>query len=137
MPLGVDRAVAALAGAGRMCSYNGEESRVSVVDPTPDELRIAESYQRVLDDVSRCAQVVRDGDWDHLVVLAGDLSRRAVHLGVAAGELREPHIGPRADVVLDLVASRNGSPAARALHPARPASLAKTAMTDPFTHPGR
>ena len=116
--------------------HNNEENRVSVTDPTMDELRIAESYQRVLDQLSRCAQAVRDGDWHHLAAVAGDLSRGAVHLGMAAGELRDPGTGPRAEVVLDMVASRNGSPAARALHPARPSLVAKTALTDPFTHPG-
>jgi hypothetical protein len=56
---------------------------------------------------------------------------------MAAGELRDPSTGPRAEVVLDMVAARSGSPAARALHPTRPSSVAKTALTDPFTHPGR
>jgi hypothetical protein len=104
--------------------------------PTPDELHIIESYQRILNDVARCAQAVRDGEWHHLVDTAEDLSRHAVHLAVAAGQLGDPNTRPRADVVVETVVAGNGSQVVRALHPLRPSVVAKTAMTDPFTHPG-
>lgn len=109
---------------------------MSITEPTPDERRLAEGYQAVLADVARCAQAIRDGDWSHLAVSATDLSRGAVHLAVASGELREPTIRPRPEVVLDSVARQGASPIIRALHPTRPDSIAKTTMTDPFTHPG-
>jgi hypothetical protein len=110
---------------------------VGITEPTRDELRLAESYRAVLDDVCRCAQAVQDGDWQRLAAVAADLSRRAVHLGVAAGELREPESQPRVEVVLEGFARRDASPVARALHPAQSNRVTKTIMTDPFTHPGR
>ncbi|HKT01107.1 MAG TPA: hypothetical protein VJT31_16395 [Rugosimonospora sp.] len=105
-------------------------------EPTQDERRLAEGYQRILNDAARCAQAVRDGDWPHLAATATDLSRSAVHLAVAADELRDPSTPPRVEVVLDAVARDHASPIVRMLHPARPASITKTTMTDPFTHPG-
>ncbi len=109
---------------------------MSITEPSQDERRLADSYQRVLSDLTRCAQALRDGHWPQLAATATDLSRSAVHLAVAAGELREPAAPPRAEVVLDVVARRDASPITRVLHPARPGSVARTAMTDPFTHPG-
>jgi hypothetical protein len=104
-------------------------------DPTPDELRIAECYLSVLDDVSRCAEAVRAGGWHGLADKADDLCRRAAVLAEAAGKLHHAGTLPRAHVVVDIVASRNrNSQAARLLHP--PGTIATTAMTDPFTHPG-
>ena len=110
---------------------------MSITEPTQDERRLAESYQGILNDVARCAQAIRDGDWSHLAATATDLSRSAVHLAVASGELREPTTQPRADVVLDTVARHHASPITRVLHPTPPDSMARTTMTDPFTHPGR
>jgi hypothetical protein len=108
---------------------------VTSPDQTPDELRIAERYRAVLDDVSRCAQAVRDGKWQNLADTADDLCRRAAMLAEAAGKLRHAGTQPRADVVVDIVASADyDSQAVRLLHP--PGTIAKTAMTDPFTHPG-
>jgi hypothetical protein len=106
---------------------------------TADELRIAERYLRVLDDVSRCAQAVRDGHWHNLADTADDLSRRAAQLAGAAAELHDPSSQPRAHVVVDIVASHNGdSEAARLLHPVRPGATGKTtAVADPFRHPGQ
>jgi hypothetical protein len=109
---------------------------MSTTELTADERRLAESYQGVLAEVARCAQAVRDGDWSQLAATATDLSRSAVLLAVAAGELREPTTPPRADRVLNVVARHSASPITRVLHPTPPASAAKTAMTDPFTHPG-
>ena len=52
-------------------------------------------------------------------------------------ELAHAEPGPRGDVVATLVASRtDASPAARLLHPIGMATIPKTTMTDPFTHPG-
>jgi hypothetical protein len=112
-----------------------EENRVTSADHTPDELGIAERYLSVLNDMSRCAQAVRDGNWQDLADTADDLRRRAALLAEAAGKLHHAGTQPRTDVVVDIVTSRNPeSLAARLLHP--PGTIAKTAMTDPFTHPG-
>jgi hypothetical protein len=114
-----------------------EEKHVSVAAQTPAEVRVAERYLSVLADVSRCAEAVRDGDWRHLADAADDLCRRAVLLAEAAGKVDHAGPGPRGDVVATLVASRNGSSqAARLLHPVGSATIPRTAMTDPFTHPG-
>jgi hypothetical protein len=109
---------------------------MSIIEPTQDERRLADSYQRVLSDLIRCAQAVQEGHWPQLAAAASDLSRNAVHLSVAAGELREPVTAPRAEVILDAVARQSATPITRLLHPVRPGSVAKTALTDPFTHPG-
>ena len=109
---------------------------MTVAAQTPDEARIAERYLAVLADISRCAQAVRDGDWPHLADTADDLCRRAALLAEAAGKLTHTEPGPRGDVVAKLVASRPDSPpAARLLHPVAAATIPKTTMTDPFTHP--
>jgi hypothetical protein len=109
---------------------------VSVAAQTPDEVRIAERYLSVLADVSRCAEALRHGDWRNLAGTADDLCRRAALLAEAASKLAHTEPGPRGDIVATLVASRNdSSPAARLLHPVATATIAKTAMTDPFTHP--
>jgi hypothetical protein len=108
---------------------------VSTNELTADERRLAESYQGVLAEVARCAQAIRDGDWSRLAATATDLSRSAVLLAVAAGEPREPATPPRTDMVLDAVTGHHASPITRILHPTRTAPMAKTAMTDPFTHP--
>jgi hypothetical protein len=120
-----------------MCRYHlSEEKHMSVAAQTPDEVRIAERYLSVLADISRCAEAVRDGDWRHLADTADDLCRRAALLAEAAG-IQHAEAAPGGDVVINMVASGNGSsPAARLLHPLGPATIAKTAMTDPFTHPG-
>jgi hypothetical protein len=113
-----------------------EEQHVTVAAQTPDEARIAERYLSVLADISRCAQAVRDGDWPHLSETADDLCRRAALLAEAAGKLRHTEPSPRGDVVAKLVASHHdSSPAARLLHPVAAATIPKTTMTDPFTHP--
>ena len=110
---------------------------MSVAAQTPDEVRIAERYLSVLADVSRCAEAVRHGDWRHLADTADDLCRRAALLAEAASKLEHTKPGPRGEVVAKLLASRNdSSPAARLLHPVGTATIGKTAMTDPFTHPG-
>jgi hypothetical protein len=110
---------------------------VTVAAQTPDEVRIAERYLSVLADVSRCAQAVRDGDWSHVADTADDLCRRAALLAEAAGKLAHTQPCPRGDVVAKLVTSGNdSSPAARLLHPVTAATIPKTTMTDPFTHPG-
>jgi hypothetical protein len=115
--------------------YHNQENRVTSSDQTPDELRIAERYRSVLDDVSRCAQAVREGNWQNLADTADDLCRRAALLAEAAGKLSHVGTQPRADVVVDIVAcADHDSQAARLLHPR--GTIAKTAMTDPFTHPG-
>ncbi len=109
---------------------------MSITEPTQDEQRLADSYQRVLSELTRCAQAIRDGDWPQVAATATDLSRNAVHLAVAAGELREPGRPPRVEVVLDAVARHGTAPITRVLHPPWRGSMARTAMTDPFTHPG-
>ena len=110
---------------------------MSVAAQTPDEVRIAERYLSVLADISRCAEAVRHGDWHHLADTADDLCSRAALLAEAAGKLAHAEPGPRGDVVATLVASRtDASPAARLLHPIGMATIPKTTMTDPFTHPG-
>jgi hypothetical protein len=111
------------------------KSIVVASNRTQDEVRIAESYLRVLDDVSHCAQAVRDGDWDRLAKTAEELARRAAHLAVAASEPRDAATRPRAEAVIDTVTSRYGSDLAQALHPVPVAGIARTAMNDPFTHP--
>jgi hypothetical protein len=111
-------------------------NHVNTTAPTADERRLAATYQDVLAEVARCAQAIHDGDWPRLATTATDLSRSAVLLAVAAHELREPTTPPRADTVLDTVARHHASPITRVLHPTLPASVAKTTMTDPFTHPG-
>ncbi len=109
---------------------------MSVAAQTPDDIRLAERYLSVLTDVSRCTDAVRDGNWRHLADAADDLCRRAALLAEAAGKLEHAEAGPRGEVVANLVASRNGSSqAARLLHPVGSATVTKTAMTDPFTHP--
>jgi hypothetical protein len=113
-----------------------EEQHVTVTGQTPDEARIAERYLAVLADISRCAQAVHDGDWPQLADTADDLCRRAALLAEAAGKLRHTEPGPRGDVVARLVTSHQDCPpAARLLHPAATATIPKTTMTDPFTHP--
>jgi hypothetical protein len=121
-----------------LCRYQlSEEKHVSVAAQTPDEVRLAERYLSVLADVSRCAEAVRDGDWRRLADTADDLCRRAALLAEAVGKLEHADTAPRGDVVINMVGSGNGSsPAARLLHPVGAATIAKTAMTDPFTHPG-
>jgi hypothetical protein len=112
-----------------------KEDSVTSPDRSPDEMRIAERYLAVLDDVSGCAEAVRAGDWRALADTADALCRRAALLAEAAGKLHHAATQPPADVVVDIVASRNRtSQAARLLHP--PGTIATTAMTDPFTHPG-
>jgi hypothetical protein len=114
-----------------------EETHVSVAAQTPAEVRIAERYLSVLADVSRCAEAVRDGDWRQLAGAADDLCRRAASLAEVAGKLERVEAGPRADVVVNIVVSGGDVPqVARLLHPVGSATIAKTAMTDPFTHPG-
>jgi hypothetical protein len=112
---------------------------VSVATQTPDEARIAERYLLVLADVSRCAEALRHGDWRQLADTADDLCRRAALLAEVAevaGKLEPTAAGARGDIVAALVASRNDtSLAARLLHPAGTVAIAKTALTDPFTHP--
>jgi hypothetical protein len=113
-----------------------EETRVTVAAQTPDEIRIAERYRAVLADISRCAQAVRDGDWPELADTADDLCRRAALLAEAAGKLSHTEPSPRGDVVATLVAThRDAPPAAQVLHPVATATIPKTTMTDPFTHP--
>jgi hypothetical protein len=120
------------------CRYRvNEEKHVSVAAQTPAEVRIAERYLSVLADVSRCVEAVRHGDWRHLADAADDLCRRAALLAEAAGKLEGAEAGPRADVVVNMVVSRSDAPqVARLLHSVGSAPVAKTAMTDPFTHPG-
>ena len=109
---------------------------MSVAAQTPDEVRIAERYLSALADISRCAEAVGRGDWHDLANAADDLCRRAALLAEAASKLEHTEPGPRGDVVAKLVASRNdSSQAARLLHPVGTATIARTAMTDPFTHP--
>jgi len=111
---------------------------VSVAAQTPDETRIAERYLSVLADVSRCAEALRHGDWRQLADTADDLCRRAALLAEVAGKLEPTAAGARGvdNAVAALVTSRNDSSlAARLLHPAGTAAIAKTALTDPFTHP--
>jgi hypothetical protein len=111
---------------------------VSAADPTPDETRIAERYLSVLADTSRCAEALRHGDWRQLADTADDLCRHAALLAEAAGKLQHTEPGARGvdNTVATLVTSRNDSSlAARLLHPAGTATIAKTALTDPFTHP--
>jgi hypothetical protein len=124
--------------ASSMCpSAPSEEKHVSVAAQTPDEVRVAERYLSVLADLSCCAEAVRDGDWRRLAGAAEDLCRRAALLAEVAGKLQHEQPRPRGDVVAAVVASSNSSSqAARLLHPVRAATIAKTAMTDPFTHPG-
>ena len=106
-------------------------------DRTPDELRIAERYLRILDDVSHCAQVLREGDWRSLADEAGRLARNAAALAEAAGKFQTPATPPRAHLVVDTVSTNNqGSQIAKVLHPVRLGAIVKTTMTDPFTHPG-
>jgi hypothetical protein len=121
-----------------MCRHRvNQEKHVSVAAQTPDEVRIAERYLSVLADISRCAEAVRHGDWRHLADTADDLCRRAALLAEAAGKLEHAEPSPRRDLVANLVASCNdSSQAARLLHPVRTATIPKTTMTDPFTHPG-
>jgi hypothetical protein len=110
---------------------------VSVAAQTPDEARIAERYLSVLADVSRCAEAVRRGNWLQLAGTADDLCRRAVLLAETAGKLEHAEPAPRGDTVATLIVSRNdSSPAARLLHPTGSTTIATTALTDPFTHPG-
>jgi hypothetical protein len=114
-----------------------EEKHMSVAAQTPDEVRVAERYLSVLADVSCCAEAVGDGDWQRLVDAAEDLCRRAALLAEVAGKIQREQPRPRGDSVTAVVASRNSSSrAARLLHPAAAATITKTAMTDPFTHPG-
>jgi len=114
-----------------------KEKHVSVAAQPPDEVRIAERYLSVLADISRCAEAVRRGDWRDLADTADGLCRSAALLAETARKLEHTQPGPRGDVVAKLVASGNdSSQAARLLHPAGTAPIAKTAMTDPFTHPG-
>ena len=110
---------------------------MSVAAQTPAEARIAERYLVVLADISRCANAVRDGEWRHLADAAEDLCRRAALLAETAGKLAGGEAEPRADVVVNMVVSASDAPqVARLLHSVGSATIAKTAMTDPFTHPG-
>jgi hypothetical protein len=114
-----------------------EEQQVTVAAQTPDEARIAERYLAVLADISRCAEAVRDGDWSHLADTADDLCRRAALLAEATGKLKHTELSPRGDVVAKLISPHHDSPpAARLLHPLTAATIPRTTMTDPFTHPG-
>jgi hypothetical protein len=109
---------------------------VNVAAQTPDEARIAERYLSVLADVSRCVEAVRRGDWRQLAGTADDLCRRAALLAEAAGKFEHTEPAPRGDTVTALIVSRNNSSAAaRLLHPVGTATVAATALTDPFTHP--
>jgi hypothetical protein len=59
-----------------------------------------------------------------------------VLLAEAAGKLEHADPAPRGDIVATLIVSRNdSSPAARLLHPTGSATIATTALTDPFTNP--
>jgi hypothetical protein len=109
---------------------------VNSTEPTADERRLADSYRGILTEIARCAQAIRDGDWSQVAVTATDLSHSAVLLAVAATEFREPATPPRAAIVLDAVTRGHASPIVQMLHPTRPTSVAKTAMTNPFAHPG-
>jgi hypothetical protein len=122
-----------------MCHYRAnKEQQVTIAAHTPDEERIAERYLSVLADISRCAEAARDGDWPRLADTADDLCRRAALLAEAAGKLQHAQPRPRGDVVTALVASRTDAPpVARLLHPVAAATMPKTPMTDPFTHPGQ
>jgi hypothetical protein len=132
---------AAGSGPGRvalsMCRHRlNQGEHVSVAAPTSDEVRIAERYLSVLADVTRCADAVRHGNWRQLADDANDLCRRAALLAEVAGKVEHAEPGLRGDVVVDLVAARDDrSQAARLLHPVAAAPIAKTSMTDPFTHP--
>ena len=118
------------------CRVN-KEKHVSVAAQTPDEVRIAERYLSVLADMSGCAEAVDGGDWRRLADAADDLCRRAALLAEVAAKLEHAEVGPRADVVVNMVVSRSGaSQLGRLLHRVGSAAIAKTAMTDPFTHPG-
>jgi hypothetical protein len=109
---------------------------MTVAAETPDEARIAERYLSVLTDVSHCAEAVRRGDWRRLTGTADDLCRRAALLAEAAGKLEHIEPAPRGDIVTTLIVLRNdSSAAARLLHPVGAATIATTALTDPFTHP--
>ena len=110
---------------------------MDITEPTFDERRLTDSYQGVLTAMTRCAQAIRDGQWAQLALTATDLSHSAVLLAVAAGELRQPTTPPRPATVLDAVTRNHASPIVEMLHPTRASSVAKTAMTDPFTHPGQ
>lgn len=104
---------------------------------TPAEVRVAERYLSVLAEISRCADAVRDGDWRQLADAADDLCRRAALLAEAAGSVERAEAQPRADVVVKMVvSSSDAGQAPRLLHTVGPATIAKTVMTDPFTHPG-
>jgi hypothetical protein len=114
---------------------------VTTPDQTPDELRIAERYLWVLDFVSRCADAVRQGDWEELNDVAQSLARRAEQLAGAARELQDKTADPRAHVVVGIVAKHNGdSEAAGLLHPNPPGAISKTSasgsLLEPFPYAG-
>jgi hypothetical protein len=113
-----------------------EEKHMSAAAPRSEEVRVAEQYLSVLADVSVCMEAVLDGDWRSLTDAAEDLGRRAALLAELAGRLQHDQPGLGGEVVAAMVASRNSSRAARLLHPAHAVTIDKTAMTDPFTHPG-
>ena len=110
-------------------------------DQSADEHRIAERYLHVLDQLSRCADAVRHGDWDKLETIARSLASGADELADAVGGHRDPATSPRPAVVVDLVAGQSGAcEVARMLHPHRPATTSRsgnTASIDPFAQPGR
>jgi hypothetical protein len=114
---------------------------VTTPDRSTDEQRIAERYLHVLDDLSRCADAVRHGDWDKLDTLARTLARSADQLADAVHEQLDPAVSPRAVVVVDIVAEHGGDyEAAYLLHPHRPATTSRTGNTasiDPFAQPSR
>jgi hypothetical protein len=110
-------------------------------DRNTDERRIAERYLDVLEHLSRCADAVRDGNWDKLDTLARTLARSADQLADVIPERLDAATSPRAAVVLDYVVEHSGTcEAARLIHPHRPATTSRTGNTasiDPFTQPSR
>jgi hypothetical protein len=114
---------------------------MTAAEQSTDERRIAERYLHVLDQLSRCADAVRHGDWDKLDTIARTLARGADQLADAVREQSDPATGPRPAVILDIVADCSGNcEAARLLHPHRPSTTSRTGNTasiDPFTQPSR
>lgn len=112
---------------------------MSATPATPDEVRIAARYVSVLADVSRCADAVRNGDWQQLAGSADDLCRRAALLAEAARKIEHAEPAgpaPSGDAVAALIRSRiDSSAAAWLLHSAGTRTVTKTALADPFTHP--
>jgi hypothetical protein len=114
---------------------------VTTPDQSSDEQRIAERYLHVLNHLSRCADAVRNGDWDNLDTFARTLARSADQLADAVHEQLDPATSPHAAVVVDIVVERSGDcEVARLLHPHRPATTSRTGNTasiDPFAQPSR